>query len=278
MNRRGEPALTRWLIVVALSAGAVLMIAPFLWMISTSLKSNIGVFAYPPELVPKNPQWSSYPDVTRTLPFGRFFLNSVIVSISVTLLQLFVAAMAAYAFARLRFPGRGVLFFAYLSTLMIPPQVTLIPRFLLMRELGWINTYQGLIIPFVFSSFGIFLLRQYFLTIPRELEEAARIDGVGYFKAFWLVLLPLTRPGLAALAILTFIAQWNSFLWPLVVVSSQDMNTLTVGLNTLRGQYTTAWNLLMAGSVLATMPILIVFLIGNRYFISGITAGGFGGR
>lgn len=270
--------MVRWLIVIALSAGAVLMVAPFVWMLSTSLKDNIGVFAYPPRLIPKSPHWSSYPEITTTLPFGRFFLNSVIVAVSVTILQLFVAAMAAYAFARLRFPGRGLLFFAYLSTLMIPPQVTLIPRFLLMRELGWINTYQGLIIPFVFSSFGIFLLRQYFLTIPRELEEAARIDGVGYFKTFWLVLLPLTRPGLAALAILTFIAQWNSFLWPLVIIQSQDMNTLTVGLNTLKGQYTTAWNLLMAGSVLATMPILVVFLFGNRYFITGITASGFGGR
>lgn len=268
----------RSLVVIALAAGAILVVAPFLWMISTSLKSNIGVFTYPPKLVPEKPEWANYAAVTQTLPFGRFFLNSLFVAVSVTLLQLVVASMAAYAFARLRFPGKGVLFLAYLSTLMIPPQVTLIPRFLLMRGLGWIDTYAGLIVPFVFSSFGIFLLRQYFLTIPRELEEAARMDGVGYFKAFWLVLLPLTRPGLAALAILTFIAQWNSFLWPLVVINSESMNTLTVGLNTLKGQYNTDWNLLMAGSVLATMPILIVFLFGNRYFISGITAGGFGGR
>jgi multiple sugar transport system permease protein len=278
MSRRQDGPVTRWLIVIVLAAGAVLMVAPFLWMLSTSLKDNIGIFAYPPQIVPPQPQWSNYPELLATLPITRFFLNSVIVAVSVTVLQLIVTAMAAYAFARLRFPGRDLLFFAYLATLMIPTQVTLIPRFLLMRELGWINTYFALIIPFIFSSFGVFLLRQYFLTLPRELEEAARIDGASYFQTFWRVLLPLARPALAALAILAFIAQWNSFLWPLIVTTGPQMSTLTVGLNILKGQYNTVWNLLMAGSVLATMPILIVFLIGNRYFISGITTGGFGGR
>ncbi len=278
MSRRQDGPVTRWLIVIVLAAGAVLMVAPFLWMLSTSLKDNIGIFAYPPQIVPPQPQWSNYPELLATLPITRFFLNSVIVAVSVTVLQLIVTAMAAYAFARLRFPGRDLLFFAYLATLMIHTQVTLIPRFLLMRELGWINTYFALIIPFIFSSFGVFLLRQYFLTLPRELEEAARIDGASYFQTFWRVLLPLARPALPALAILAFIAQWNSFLWPLIVTTGPQMSTLTVGLNILKGQYNTVWNLLMAGSVLATMPILIVFLIGNRYFISGITTGGFGGR
>jgi multiple sugar transport system permease protein len=255
-----------------------LMAGPFLWMLGTSLKAPAEIFQFPPQLIPDAPQWQNYPEVTKVLPFGRYFLNSFLVAISVTLLQLVVCSLAAYAFARLRFPGRELIFLAFLGALMVPSQVTLIPRFLLMRELGWFNTYQALILPFVFSSFGTFLLRQYFLSLPRELEEAARIDGASYFQNYWLVAMPLARPALAALAIFTFIDQWNAFLWPLIVTTRPEMNTLTVGLNTLRGQYNTAWNLLMAGSVIAIVPILLVFALGNRYFIKGITTSGFGGR
>ena len=277
-ERRIPPELTRVLIVLALVVCGFLMAAPFLWMLGTSLKAPSEIFQYPPRWLPEDPQWQNYGEVTRVLPFGRYFLNSAIVAISVTFLQLIICSMAAYAFARLRFPGRDWLFLAFLAALMIPGQITLIPRFLLMRELGWFNTYQALILPFAFSSFGTFLLRQYFMTLPRELEEAARIDGASYFQCYRLVALPLARPALAALAIFTFIDQWNSFLWPLIVTTQREMQTLTVGLNTLRGEFNTAWQLLMAGSVIAILPILIIFVIGNRYFIRGITSSGFGGR
>ncbi len=270
--------LAQFVILGLLIVFGLLMAAPFLWMLGTSLKAPAEIFQFPPRLIPDVPQWQNYAEVTRVLPFGRYFLNSFIVATSVTALQLVVCSMAAYAFARLRFPGRDLLFLAFLGALMVPSQVTLIPRFLLMRELGWFNTYQALILPFVFSSFGTFLLRQYFLTLPRELEEAARIDGASYFQNYWLIAMPLARPALAALAIFTFINEWNSFLWPLIVTTRPEMNTLIVGLNTLRGQYNTAWNLLMAGSVIAIVPILLVFALGNRYFIKGITTSGFGGR
>lgn len=277
-ERRIPPELTRVLIVLALVVCGFLMAAPFLWMLGTSLKAPHEIFQYPPRWVPEVPQWQNYGEVTRVLPFGRYFLNSTIVALSVTLLQLVICSMAAYAFARLRFPARDWLFLTYLAALMIPGQITLIPRFLLMRELDWFNTYQALILPFAFSSFGTFLLRQYFMTLPRELEEAARIDGASYFQCYRLVALPLARPALAALAIFTFIDQWNSFLWPLIVTTKREMQTLTVGLNTLRGEFNTAWQLLMAGSVIAILPILIIFVLGNRYFIRGITNSGFGGR
>jgi len=278
MNKPWMAYPSSWLTLLILVGFGLLMVVPFLWMLSTSLKAPTEIFQFPPQILPENPQWQNYPEVSRVLPLGRYFFNSAVVALSVTLLQLVVSALAAYAFARLRFPGRDVLFLVYLGALMIPSQVTLIPRFLLIRELGWINTYQALILPFIFSSFGTFLLRQYFLTMPRELEEAARIDGASYLQNFWYVALPLSRPALAALAIFTFIDQWNSFLWPLIVTTIPQMSTLTVGLNTLRGQYNTAWNLLMAGSMIAIVPILLVFALGNRYFIKGITTSGLGGR
>lgn len=267
-----------WLIFSALLLGALSMSAPFVWMLSTSIKPSTEIFRYPPSLLTAHPQFQNYLRIFQVVPFGRLMFNSLFVSLSVTLLQLIVCSMAAYAFARLRFRLREPLFLLYLSALMIPSQVTLIPNFILIRDLGWIDTYTALILPFAFSSFGTFLLRQAFLTIPRELEEAARIDGASHAQVFWRVVLPLSRPSLGALGIFTFIAQWNNFLWPLITTTRPEMATLTVGLSTLRGQYNTDWALLMTGSVLAILPIFAVFIIGNRSFIRGITAGGFGGR
>lgn len=278
MNESRPSPVARWLLFVVLLAGALVMAAPFLWMIGTSLKAPTEVFRYPPTLLPESPQWANYARILEVLPFGRYLFNSLTVALSVTALQLLLCSMAAYAFARLRFPGRDVLFLVYLSALMVPSQVTLIPNFILVRQLGWVDSYQALILPFAFSSFGTFLLRQYFLTLPRELEEAARIDGASYLQSYWRIALPLARPALAALAIFTFVAQWNNFLWPLVTTTRPEMSTLTVGLNTLRGQYNTAWTLLMAGSVLAIVPILVLFVVGNRAFIRGITTSGLGGR
>jgi multiple sugar transport system permease protein len=270
--------LTNWLLALFLIPTALLMLLPFIWMLSTSFKLAGAVFEYPPTWIPRPLVWQNYPQVLDILPFARFFLNSLFVALSVTALQLLTCSLAAYAFARLRFPGRDALFLGYLGTLMIPGQVVIIPNFILLRTLGWIDTYQALILPAAFSAFGTFLLRQYFLTIPRELEDAAVVDGASYWQIYLRVILPLSGPALSALAIFTFLAQWNSFLYPLVVTSSTEMSTLTVGLNTLQGQYNTAWTLLMAGSVIALVPVLLVFIFAQRYFIRGIAMTGLGGR
>ncbi|NMB13038.1 MAG: carbohydrate ABC transporter permease [Firmicutes bacterium] len=254
------------------------MLLPFFWMVSTSLKEPGAVFLYPPQWIPDPIDWSNYTRIFQVLPFSRFYLNSFIHAGSVTILQLITCSLAGYAFARLRFPGRDTLFMGYLATLMIPGQVVIIPNFILLRTIGWIDTYQALILPNAFSAFGTFLLRQFFMSLPEELEDAARIDGCGYFGIYWYVILPLSKPALTSLTIFTFLGQWNNFIWPLIVINSVEMNTLTVGLRTLQGQYNTAWTLLMAGSVLALLPILIMFFLGQRYFIKGVTLTGMGGR
>jgi multiple sugar transport system permease protein len=263
---------------LGLTAGAVVMLVPFIWMLSTSLKSGAAVFVYPPQWLPDPFVWGNYADVVRIMPFPRYVLNTTFVAGSVTLLQLVVSSLAAFAFARLRFPGRDRLFLAYLATLMVPGQVTLIPNFLIVKYLGWIDTYQALIIPQVFSAFGTFLLRQFFLTIPRELDDAARIDGASAFGFFRKILLPLSTPALATLGVFTFTAQWNSFLWPLIVINDVQMRTLTVGLRALVGQYTVQYPLLLAGSVIALVPMLAVFLLAQRAFVRGIALTGLGGR
>lgn len=275
---RTSPRPVDWLIFVILLLGALLMCGPFIWMISTSLKPSAEVFKFPPTLLSANPQPGNYARIFTTIPFGQALTNSVIVATSVTVLQLIVCSMAAYAFACLRFRGREVLFLIYLAALMVPSQVTLIPNFILIRNLGWIDTYQGLILPYAFSSFGTFLLRQYMKTIPMELIEAARIDGANHAQIYAGVVLPLALPALGALAIFTFVAQWNNFLWPLITTSKPNMQVTTVALASLQGQFNTDWPLLMTGSVLAIVPMLVVFALGNRSFISGITTGSFGGR
>jgi multiple sugar transport system permease protein len=261
-----------------LIAGSVVMLLPFAWMLSTSLKLPPDIFTYPPVWIPNPIAWQNYVKTVTVMPFGRFYLNSLIVTTGVTLLQLLTSSLAAFAFARMRFPGRNVLFLLYLATLMIPFQVTMIPNFLLVRTLGWYDTYQALILPPAFSAFSTFLLRQYFLGIPRDLDEAARIDGATSLRIWWQVILPLAGPAIAALATFVSLNSWNDFLWPLIITNSPTMRTLPVGLSTFQGQYKTDWNLLMAGSVIAMVPVLLVYIIGQRWFIRGITLSGLGGR
>ncbi|MGE5585679.1 MAG: carbohydrate ABC transporter permease [Bacillota bacterium] len=261
-----------------LIAGALVMVVPFIWMLSTSLKPTGDVLGYSLDLIPRPPMWDNYVKVWQSLPFARYFWNSLVVSSTVTLLQLATCSMAAYAFARLRFPGRDTLFLLYLGTLMIPGQVTMIPNFILVRLLGWQDTYMALILPEAFSAFGTFLLRQFFLTIPAELEDAAKIDGCSWSRVYASVILPLAKPALAALAIFTFMGQWNNFLWPFIVTSSEQMKTLTVGLRSFQGMYYTDWNLLMAGSLISLVPILVVFFLAQEHFIKGIALTGMGGR
>jgi multiple sugar transport system permease protein len=257
--------------------GGITMIGPFLWMLSTSLKTDQQAYLFPPEWIPRPVMWSNYTVIWEALPFDRFFLNSLIVALCVTLGQLITCSLGAFAFARLRFPGREKLFLLYLATLMVPFQVTMIPIFILIKQLRWLDTYQGLIVPAIFSPYGTFLLRQFFLTIPRELEDASKIDGCGYFRIYWQIILPLSKPALATLGIFVFMFSWNNFLWPLLIINSLSMKTLPLGISYLLGQYTVYWNLLMAGSTIALLPILFVFFFAQRYFIEGITLTGLKG-
>ncbi len=272
----------RWLQLglayAALSLGGLLAIFPFLWMISTSLKSDSQVLIYPPAWVPTPVVWQNYLEVLNLLPFGRFILNTAIVSVTVTILELITCSLAGYAFARLRFPGRDKLFLLYLGTLMIPGQVTIIPNFLLMSWLGWVDTYAALIVPAAFSAFGTFLLRQFFLSIPAELEHAARIDGCSFFGIYRYIIIPLSGPALATLAVFSFMREWNAFLWPLIVTNKETMRTLTVGLRYFGDEQIGYFNYLMAGAVMSLIPILIVFLLLQRYFVRGIAMTGMGGR
>jgi multiple sugar transport system permease protein len=254
------------------------MLLPFAWMLSTSLKTPAETFTYPPVWIPSQIAWDNYARTVSAMPFGRFYLNSLLVTVSVTTLQILTSSLAAFAFARLRFRGREALFLLYLATLMIPFQVTMIPNFILVRALGWYDTYQALILPPAFSAFSTFLLRQYFRGIPLDMDEAARIDGASSFRIWWSVVLPLSGPVLAALAIFVSLNTWNDFLWPLIVTNSERTRTLPVGLSTFQGQFRVEWNLLMAGSVIAMLPMLLVYVVGQRWFIRGITLSGIAGR
>ncbi|MDQ3539852.1 MAG: carbohydrate ABC transporter permease [Chloroflexota bacterium] len=262
----------------ALIGLAFLTLIPIIWMVLTSFKSSPEVAASPPTWFPHSWHPENYRDAWNAAPFGRYLANTVIVAGSVMILETVTSALAAYAFARLRFPGRDIIFLTYLGTLMIPRQVTLIPQFILMRELGWIDTYQGLIIPQAFSAFGTFLLRQYFIGIPRELEDAARIDGASRWEIFRRIILPLSGPALATLAVFIFLYQWNNLLWPLVMSNSESTRPVAVGLRAFQGQYATDWNLLMAAAGLATLPVVAMYVVAQRWFVRGITLSGFGGR
>jgi multiple sugar transport system permease protein len=266
------------LLHAALIAGSAVMLLPFVWMLSTSLKTQPQTFTYPPVWIPNPVAWDNYARTVSAMPFGRFYLNSLIVTVGVTALQIIISSLAAFAFARLRFRGRELLFLLYLATLMIPFQVTMIPNFILVRALGWYDSYQALILPPAFSAFSTFLLRQYFRGIPLDMDEAARIDGASSLRIWWSIVLPLSGPVLAALAIFVSLNTWNDFLWPLIVTNSEKVRTLPVGLSTFQGQFKVEWNLLMAGSVIAMLPVLIVYIIGQRWFIKGITLSGIAGR
>lgn len=261
------------LLLVALSIAI-----PFLWMVSTSLKTNEAVFAVPPAMLPSPVQWDNYAEVFRVVPFALFGFNSLKISSLATLGTLISCSMAAFAFARLRFPGRGVLFAILLSVLMIPSQVTLIPVYYVMAQLGWINTHYPLIVPSWFgNAFGIFLLRQFFLTLPQELMDAAKIDGCTPYGVYARIWLPLAKPALATLAILTFINSWNDFLSPLIYLNDQSMMTIPVGLSSFQGLHNADWGPLMAAAFMGCLPMVVLFVAGQRYFVQGIVLSGLKG-
>jgi multiple sugar transport system permease protein len=259
-----------------LIAFSVLMVAPFFAMLLVSLIPQEAFLSRDFGL--DQLTLDNYAETFRTVPFDRYYFNSAVVSVSVTVLQILISSLAAFAFARLRFRGRDALFLLYLATLMIPFPVTLIPNFLIIKELGWYDTYRALIVPGLFSVFSTFLLRQYYRSLPMELDEAARMDGASSFRIWWQIILPLSGPVLAALSIFVFQTAWNDFLWPLVVTTSENMRTIPVGLASFVGQYSTAWSLLMAGSVIALLPVLVIYIIAQKWFVQGITLTGMGGR
>ncbi|MCI0435428.1 MAG: carbohydrate ABC transporter permease [Gemmatimonadetes bacterium] len=259
--------LLGWALAVGL---ALTMLVPFLWMISTALMDELEVLRYPPPILPGSPRWRNFPEALTALPFDRFFLVTLISSSAIALATLVTSATAAYAFARLDFPGRERVFLLYLATLMVPAIVLLIPRFLLVSAFGWIDTFRGLIVTEVVQVWSIFLLRQYLLSVPRDLEDAARIDGAGEWTVFTRIALPLARPALATVALFVFVDQWKSFLWPLIVTRSMEMRTIEVGISRFAGVYTSNWPYQMAAAVIAIVPILILFFFAQRYFIKGI--------
>ncbi len=277
--RRSSGALgpaARLVLYIVLILGSGIMLAPFFVMLVVSLFPNTAFLSrsFPLDQL----TLENYFQTFRVIPFGRYMLNSGIVSVSVTVLQILISSLAAFAFARLRFRGREALFLLYLATLMIPAQVTLIPNFLIIKTLGWYDTFAALIVPALFSATSTFLLRQYYRGIPLDFDEAARMDGASSARIWWQVIVPLSGPVMAALAIFTFQGAWNDFLWPLVVTGSDNMRTIPVGLSYFVGQYSTAWNLLMAGSVIALLPVLMIYLLAQKTFVQGITLTGLGGR
>jgi len=276
-----DPVSRAW--SVALHGGivvaAIVFLFPFFWMVSTALRLDREVFAVPPLLLPATIHWFNFVEAWRYLPFGTFFLNSTFVAGSITCVVLVVSSLAGYSFARLRFPGRGSLFVVYLATLMVPQAVIVIPLFLMMSAFGWTDSYQALIVPMAFSSFGTFLMRQFFLTIPQELEDAARIDGASHLRILTTVFLPLSMPAIGLLALFTFTGQWNAFLWPLIVVNGPEHATLPLGLTLFQGQQGTQWNYMMAGATISMLPGLFLTILMHRYIFKGIAIGsGFGGR
>ncbi len=253
---------------------AVVTLFPFLWMVIGSFKTATEIAQYPPNLLPQTFEWRNYVEVFTSVPFLRFIFNSFVVASTVTLVALLFHAMAAYSLARLHYPGRNLFFIGIVMTLMVPFSVTLIPTFILVRSLGWLDTYAALIVPSIFNAFGIFLLRQFYLGIPVELEEAALLDGDTPAGIFFHIALPLSRPILATLAVFFFLYNWNNYLWPLVVTKSRDMQVIQVAIAAFAGEHATQWQLIMAGSTVAAIPGLLLYLFFQRYLIEGVKLSG----
>lgn len=259
---------------------SLLSIFPFIWLISTSLKGSAeNIFAYPPKIIPTDFTWENYVGVWHRVNFIAYFINSMIVAGATVALNLILSAMAGYPLARMEFAGKKASFFAVLATIMVPFQAIMLPVYLITLKLNLVDSvnnfmgYLGLVMPFAVSAFGIFLMRQAFLTIPKEMEEAAIVDGCNVFQVFFKVLMPMVKPSLAVLAIFTFIGSWGEFLWPSIVLTKESMYTLPVGVNNLQGMFSSNWRFIAAGSILATIPIVIFFLAMQKYFISGENEG-----
>ncbi|WP_028459891.1 carbohydrate ABC transporter permease [Chloroflexus sp. Y-396-1] len=268
----------RLLAYLVLSITGFIMVFPFIYMFLSSLKPSAEVVQVPPTLWPSEVRWSNYLEVLSIVPLGTQLLNTIIVTVLVVLGWVLTSVLAGYAFARLEFPGREWLFGAYLATLMVPFAVLIVPMYRLMLVFGWVDRLEALIIPWLFTAYGTFLLRQFFMSVPRDLEDAALIDGASHWGILFRIFLPLARPAIATLATFAFLYAWNSFLWPLIIISSPSRKVVTQGLVDLQALYAARVDLIMAGSTLAVLPTLIVFLFAQRYFIEGIATSGLAGR
>jgi multiple sugar transport system permease protein/sn-glycerol 3-phosphate transport system permease protein len=279
MEARQKPLTARYLIPGILTHGILILASlviglPFLWMLTTAIKSPAEVYIFPPVLWPETIRFDNFVTAWRSAPFGRFYINSIITATTGVVLEVGIAALSAYAFARIRFKYRDLLFMVLLAAMMIPGQVALIPNYVVLKHLGWINKYAGIVIPHVSSVFGAFLLRQYFLTIPDSLYDAAEIDGLGHVRTMLHIALPLARPVVGTLTLYLFISKWNSYLWPLIITNTQNMRTLPVGLAMLRqAEYAIGPEHLMAASIFVLVPVLVVFFIAQKQLIEGIAAG-----
>jgi len=271
--------LNRVIVYLFLLAVAAMLILPFLWILSTSLKGNESIFVIPPKWIPKRFYWENYSNVFAKMPFLTYLRNSVFISAMTIIGTLLSSSLVAYAFACLKWPGRNGVFIFVLATMMLPTQVTMIPLFVLFKNFGWLNTFKPLIIPAFFGggAFNIFLLRQFFLTIPRELFDAARIDGCSEWRIYYNIVLPLAKPALATVAILTFMMTWNDFFGPLIYLSDKLKGTLALGLAMFVGQHQTEWGMLMAASVMMMIPVIILFFLFQKYFIKGFMMSGIKG-
>ena len=269
-TRRRDASVALHLVVVL---GALAMLFPFAWAVVTSISPGSGLSATP-SLVPQDPSLSAYGELFSRLPFGRVVLNSAVLAVAAAVFQLVTGAMAGYAFSRLPFRGSGAVFAVYLATMMIPLQVLIVPLFVEMKALSLIDTYAGALLPTVSSAFGVFLLRQAINQVPRELDEAATLDGAGHVRIFTQVVLPNIRPALATLAVFAFMSSWNSFLWPLIILRSPELQTRPVALQALQGQYTTQWDVVMAGSVVSVLPMLALYVVAQKYVVQGVASAG----
>lgn len=261
------------LLYLALVVGGLIMLFPFLWTVVTSITPG-ATLTTTPKLIPDDPSLAPYAELFDRVPFAQVIANSLIIAVVSTILQLVTSSMAAYAFTRLPFRGRGAVFVLYLATMMIPFQVLIVPLFAEMKTLGLINTYLGAILPTIASAFGVFLLRQAMSTVPYDLDQAATLDGAGHFRIFFQIMLPLVRPALATLAVFAFLNTWNSFLWPLIILRDPLMQTLPVALSTLQGQFSTQWDVLMAGSVVSIIPMFALYVFAQKYIVQGVAGTG----
>lgn len=266
--------ISRVVLYAVLIVLALLMLIPFAWMLSASLKLDKDVFLFPIQWIPKNPRWSNYIDIWTTIPLAKFVFNTTKLTVIVTLLQLFTSSFAAYAFAKLKFKHSNILFLAYVSTIAMPWQVYMVPQFMMMRSFGLNDTHLAIICLQAFSAFGVFMMRQFYQGIPDELCEAARIDGMNEYKIWYKIMLPLSKPALSTLTIFTFVGTWNDFLGPMIYLKTEAKKTLQIGLRMFISQYSSEYGLIMAASVLSLIPVLVVFLTLQKYFVEGIAATG----
>ena len=276
-ERKHRTVRPRRITHLVLMLGGLLMVFPFLWQLSMSLSTQAEVTSVPPTWLPSEPQWGNYPAVFEQVPFLNQFLTTVAVTVARVVGQLLLCALAGYAFARMTFPGKNVLFALVLSILMVPYQIYLIPQYDIIQELGWLNTVAGIAAPGIFSAFGTFLMLQHYMGMPRSLEEAARLDGASPWRTFWQIMFPLSGPALSAVAILTALASWNDLMWPLIVATYDDRTTLAVGLSTLQGQFTTDYPVMMAASFMAMLPLMILFIVLQRHVVAGLAHSGMKG-